>query len=63
MGTGSERDTDMIREVLFDTNPVLLGITFVVSMFHMLFDFLAFKNDIQVMLLFCFSVDKWSRFW
>lgn len=25
MGTGSERDTDMIREVLFDTNPWLLG--------------------------------------
>lgn len=47
MGTGSERDTDMIREVLFDTNPWLLGLTFCVSLLHMLFDFLAFKNDVQ----------------
>jgi hypothetical protein len=47
MGTGSERDSDMIREVLFDTNPYLLAITFAVSLLHMLFDFLAFKNDIQ----------------
>jgi hypothetical protein len=47
MGTSSERDTDMIREVLFDTNPILLVITFFVSLLHSLFDFLAFKNDIQ----------------
>jgi hypothetical protein len=64
LGTGSERDTDMIREVLFDTNPWLLGqplfhpsemitslsgITFAVSILHTLFDILAFKNDIQVL--------------
>lgn len=47
LGASSERDTDMIREVLFDTNPVLLVITFAVSLLHSLFDFLAFKNDIQ----------------
>lgn len=47
MGTGSERDTDMIREVIFDTNPWLLGLTFAVSLLHTVFDFLAFKNDVQ----------------
>jgi len=31
---------------LVDTNPYLLGITFVVSILHSVFDFLAFKNDI-----------------
>lgn len=43
----SERDTDMIRELLFDTNPWLLALTGVVSLLHSLFDILAFRNDIQ----------------
>ena len=30
-----------------DTNPVLLGVTFLVSLLHSIFDFLAFKNDIS----------------
>ena len=47
LGASSERETDLIRDVLFDTNPILLVITFVVSILHSLFDFLAFKNDIQ----------------
>jgi hypothetical protein len=29
-----------------DTNPTLLAVTIVVSIFHLLFDFLAFKSDI-----------------
>jgi hypothetical protein len=29
------------------TNPILIGVTFFVSLLHSLFDFLAFKNDIQ----------------
>lgn len=60
MGTGSEKTTDMIREMLFDTNPILLVITFVVTLFHTLFDFLAFKNDVQVIAsleeVFCYCI-------
>ena len=47
-GLGTERDADLMRETLLETSPWLLGVTFVVSLLHMLFDFLAFKNDIQV---------------
>jgi hypothetical protein len=43
----SERETDIIREMLFETNPWLLAVTMVVSLLHSLFDILAFKNDIQ----------------
>ena len=46
-GLGTERDADLMRETLLETSPWLLGLTFVVSLLHMLFDFLAFKNDIQ----------------
>jgi len=37
----------MIKEVLLDTNPWLLGTTVIVSIFHMLFEMLAFKSDIS----------------
>lgn len=37
----------MIKEVLLDTNPILLGTTIVVSIFHMIFEMLAFKSDIS----------------
>jgi hypothetical protein len=47
MGTGTEAESDIFRETIADTNPWLLGITVVVSLLHMLFDFLAFKNDIS----------------
>ena len=43
----SDKETDMIKEMLLDTNPWLLGLTFVVSLLHSFFDMLAFKNDIQ----------------
>lgn len=43
-GDGSE--FEMIKEILLDTNVWLLGTTVVVSMFHMLFEMLAFKSDI-----------------
>ena len=32
---------------LLDTNPYLLGLTIIVSIVHSVFEFLAFKNDIQ----------------
>ena len=46
-GLGTERDADMLRETLLETSPWLLILTFVISLLHMLFDFLAFKNDVQ----------------
>eukprot|EP00158_Paraphelidium_tribonemae_P005729 Partr_v1_DN27494_c1_g4_i1_m72462 putative cleft lip and palate len=46
MGVKSS-EVDQIKRMLFETNPWLLGITFAVSLLHSLFDFLAFKNDVQ----------------
>ncbi|KAJ3232560.1 hypothetical protein HDU78_006990 [Chytriomyces hyalinus] len=41
------RETDAMKRMFSDTNPILLAVTMVVSMLHSLFDFLAFKNDIS----------------
>jgi len=38
---------DVLRTMLLETNPILLIITAIVSVFHTLFDILAFKNDIK----------------
>ncbi|XP_071815788.1 lipid scramblase CLPTM1L-like [Apostichopus japonicus] len=43
----TEKDTDEVLSIFLDINLYLLALTIVVSMFHMLFDFLAFKNDIH----------------
>uniref|UniRef100_A0A915DAJ4 Cleft lip and palate associated transmembrane protein n=1 Tax=Ditylenchus dipsaci TaxID=166011 RepID=A0A915DAJ4_9BILA len=40
-------DQDAIKQALLETNPVLLGVTVVVSILHTVLEFLAFKNDIQ----------------
>lgn len=47
MQDDQEQDQDSLKEALVDTNPYLLGITVVVSLLHTVFEFLAFKNDIQ----------------
>ena len=47
MGTSQEGDADMMKSILVDANPVLLAVTVVVSVLHMVFEFLAFKNDIS----------------
>jgi len=49
MGEADEEDEDQdsIKEAFLETNPYLLGLTFVVSIVHSIFEFLAFKNDIQ----------------
>jgi hypothetical protein len=44
-GDGSEME--MFKEILIDSNSYLLAITAVVSVFHMVFEMLAFKNDVQ----------------
>ncbi|KAJ9657350.1 hypothetical protein H2198_004361 [Neophaeococcomyces mojaviensis] len=44
-GDGSE--IEKFKEILLDSNPYLLATTFVVSILHMIFEALAFKNDIS----------------
>ena len=39
-----EEDRDPFKEALLDTSPYLLGLTVFVSIFHSVFEFLAFKN-------------------
>ncbi|WCJ30599.1 hypothetical protein M5689_012147 [Euphorbia peplus] len=46
-GSMIEGEADELKRVFLEGNPYLLGITMVVSMLHSVFDFLAFKNDIQ----------------
>ena len=43
----SEEDQDSVKEAMLETNPYMLGLTVVVSIVHSVFEFLAFKNDIQ----------------
>lgn len=43
----TDKDTDEVKGIFADTNLVLLLITFGVSAVHLLFDFLAFKHDIN----------------
>jgi len=42
-----DQDQDSIKEAFLETNFYLLVMTFVVSILHTIFEFLAFKNDIQ----------------
>jgi len=46
-GSMLEGEADELKRVFLEGNPYLLAITTVVSLLHSLFDFLAFKNDIQ----------------
>ena len=43
----AEQDTDDVKAIFLDTNLYLLLLTVVVTSFHLLFDFLAFKSDIH----------------
>ena len=42
----TERDLDDVKHMFSDMSIKVLGLTYAISMMHMLFDFLAFKNDI-----------------
>ncbi|EME48257.1 hypothetical protein DOTSEDRAFT_70009 [Dothistroma septosporum NZE10] len=46
-GGGDGSEMEMIKETLLDTNHWLLGTTAVVSVLHMIFELLAFKNDVS----------------
>ena len=41
------QDQDSVKEAFLETNIYLLALTFVISIVHSVFEFLAFKNDIQ----------------
>ncbi|XP_076648600.1 lipid scramblase CLPTM1L [Halictus rubicundus] len=43
----SEKDIDSVKEIFADTNIYILGGTFVIAAIHLLFDCLAFKNDVS----------------
>ncbi|KAF3771041.1 cleft lip and palate transmembrane 1 [Cryphonectria parasitica EP155] len=45
-GGGDGSEIEMVKEIFLDTNPILLGITIVVSIAHMLLETLAFGSDI-----------------
>jgi len=42
-----DQDQDSVKEAFLETNIYLLVLTFVISIVHSVFEFLAFKNDIQ----------------
>lgn len=44
MGGDAHSEFDEIKRMLRETNPILLGVTFTVSILHSVFEFLAFKN-------------------
>lgn len=44
---GDGNEFEMIKQVLLDTNIYLLATTVIVSVFHMIFEMLAFKSDIS----------------
>lgn len=44
--TGDGSEVEKFKEILLDTNSYLLATTFLVSILHMIFEALAFKNDI-----------------
>ncbi|GER27957.1 cleft lip and palate transmembrane protein [Striga asiatica] len=46
-GSMLEGEADELKRVFLEGNPYLLVVTMLVSVLHSLFDFLAFKNDIQ----------------
>ncbi|CAL1530511.1 unnamed protein product [Lymnaea stagnalis] len=46
-GGDEEEDQDSLKVAFLETSPYLLALTIVVSILHSVFEFLAFKNDIQ----------------
>ncbi|XP_033734094.1 cleft lip and palate transmembrane protein 1 homolog [Pecten maximus] len=43
----NDEDQDTIKTAFLETNPYLLALTIIISIVHSVFEFLAFKNDIQ----------------
>lgn len=47
MGLSDSNAKEEMKRMFVETNPILLGTTMVVSLFHSVFEFLAFKNDVS----------------
>ena len=47
LGMGSDGENDMLREMLLETQPWVLVVTFIVSILHTVFEFLAFRNNVS----------------
>jgi hypothetical protein len=45
-GGGDGSEIELVKEIFFDTNPILLGITVVVSIAHLILETMAFGSDI-----------------
>ncbi|KAK1966395.1 cleft lip and palate transmembrane protein 1 [Colletotrichum sublineola] len=45
-GGGDGSEIEMVKEIFGDTNPILLGVTIIVSIAHMILETLAFGSDI-----------------
>ena len=46
-GMNAEGENDMLREMLLETQPWVLALTFIVSILHTVFEFLAFRNNVS----------------
>ncbi|GMH33600.1 hypothetical protein BSKO_01434 [Bryopsis sp. KO-2023] len=46
MADNDGKESDEFKKILTDSNPILLGITMIVSLLHSVFEFMAFKSDI-----------------
>ena len=44
---GEHNEFESIKQMFLETSPILIAITFAVSLLHSIFDFLAFKNGIN----------------
>jgi hypothetical protein len=52
-GGGDGSEFEMFKEILLDTNIYLLATTGIVSILHMIFEMLAFKNDVVSHIIHC----------
>ena len=41
------KESETVKRLFLDTNPILLAVTIIVSILHSVLDFLAFKNDVS----------------
>lgn len=42
---GDDNQQDLMKRMFLEANPILLAVTMVVNVLHMIFEFLAVKND------------------
>ncbi|ESS67246.1 hypothetical protein TCDM_04014 [Trypanosoma cruzi Dm28c] len=47
LGLAKPEDLDETKRIFLETNPYFLGLTLIVTLLHMLFEYLAFSNDVK----------------